>query len=111
MASNAGFVFYNFAMVPLPYLELTSNHAQLFSILLLTFFSKLNIPQRQINSLKNGDKWAPKRVIVLLEASFFFKQKHHIRAEDPASAESLKPIFSFFKSENWCCYFHTIYFC
>ena len=61
MASNAGFVFYNFAMVPLPYLELTSNHAQLFSILLLTFFSKLNIPQRQINSLKNGDKWAPKK--------------------------------------------------
>ena len=77
----------------------------------IDLFSKLNIPQRQINSLKNGDKWAPKRVIVLLEASFFFKQKHHIRAEDPSSAESLKPIFSFFKSENWCCYFHTIYFC
>ena len=80
-----------------PYLKVTSNHAQLFSILLLTFFSKLNIPQRQINSLKNGDKWAPKRVIVLLEASFFFKQKHHIRAEDPSSAESSKTHIFFFQ--------------
>ena len=63
----------------------------------MTFFSKLNIPQRQINSLKNGDKWAPKRVIVLLEASFFFKQKHHIRAEDPSSAESSKTHIFFFQ--------------